>query len=307
MSVPNTNAIDPEKWGVSFSLKQCRNMGIDPKDCLRWLLDQGWRRFRVMSYWNEHEKEQGSYDFRELDWQIRMVEKTGGSVTLCLGVKQPRWPEYHWPKWAQDISGEARAAALLEYIDVTVKHVRKYKNIMSYQLENEALLSNFGELIDIDNDRLKREYEHIQLLDPERPIAMSTSNGWGVPLIGPIPDMVGFSVYTVMYQKGAYHQTIQRPWLHRFRKRLIWLIWRKPVFIHELQCEPWGPEGIWKMSREEQAKSMDVARIRQNIAWAKSINAYPIDLWGSEWWYWRYQQDGKANKAIWDAVKKSLK
>lgn len=277
-------------------------MGIDARDCLRWLLDQGWRRFRLMSYWNEHEKEQGTYDFTELDWQIRMIEQAGGVVTLCLGVKQPRWPEYHWPTWSHALSGEARAGALLDYIDATVQHVRQHDCIVSYQLENEALLSNFGEFIDIDNDRLKREHEHIQLLDPERPVCMSTSNGWGIPLIGPIPDMVGFSIYTVMYKNGRYNETIQRPWLHRLRKNLIWLIWRKPVFIHELQCEPWGPKAIWEMSEAEQDKSMDLARLQKNIAWAKKIGAYPIDLWGAEWWYWRYQQGSKSGKAIYKSV-----
>lgn len=298
--------IDPENYGVSFSIKQCRGFGVDPRDCLRWLIRRGWRRFRLMSYWNEHEKEQGEYNFTELDWQIRMIEKAGGKVTLCLGVKQPRWPEYHWPNWAHKISGEARAAALLEYIDVTVKHVRKHACIVSYQLENEALLSNFGEFIDIDNDRLKREYRHIRLLDPEQPIAMSTSNGWGIPFIGPIPDVVGFSVYTVMHKNGRYNQTIQRPWLHCLRKNLIRLIWRRPVFIHELQCEPWGPEAIWKMSQAEQAKSMSLERIRRNIAWAQKIAAYPIDFWGGEWWYWRYKQGSEADKAIWKTVAKSV-
>ena len=294
--------ISPDKWGVSFSLKQCRNMGVDPRDCLRWLIKVGWRRFRLMTYWNEHEKNQNMYNFAELDWQIEMIEKAGGVVTLCLGVKQPRWPEYHWPSWTRKLSGEARAAALLDYIDATVRHVKNRKCIVSYQLENEALLSNFGELIDIDNDRLKREFEHIRLLDPEHQVAMSTSNGWGIPLIGPIPDMVGFSVYTVMYKNGFYNQTIQRPWLHILRRKLIWAIWRKPVFIHELQCEPWGPEGIWKMSEKEQAKSMDLERIQQNISWAKQIGAYPIDLWGAEWWYWRWQQGSKADRSIWKTI-----
>lgn len=298
--------IDPQKFGVSFSLKQCRNMGLDPKTCLQWLLDQGWRRFRLMSYWNEHEKEQGRCDFRELDWQIKMIEKAGGEVSLCLGVKQPRWPEYHWPAWAKHLSGETKASALLDFIEATVRHVRHHACLESYQLENEALLSNFGELIDIDNDRLKSEYELVQLLDPERPICMSTSNGWGIPLIGPIPDRVGFSVYTVMHKNGFYNETIQRPWLHRFRKALIWAIWRRPVFVHELQCEPWGPEAIWNMSETEQSKSMDLRRIERNIAWAKQIHAYPIDLWGGEWWYWRYKQGSTSDKSIWETVRKNL-
>ena len=67
----------------------------------------------------------------------------------------------------------------------------------------------------------------------------------------------------------------------------------KQVFIHELQCEPWGPKSIWSMTVEEQDESMDAERLAKNIAWARNIKAHPIDLWGAEWWYWR-DQDGDA-------------
>lgn len=33
---------------------------------------------------------------------------------------------------------------------------------------------------------------------------------------------------------------------------------------------------------------MNEERINQNIAWAKTIGCYPIDLWGAEWWYWQH-------------------
>jgi hypothetical protein len=42
------------------------------------------------------------------------------------------------------------------------------------------------------------------------------------------------------------------------------------------------------MDTTEQYKSMDAARLGQNIAAAGRIGAYPIDLWGAEWWYARF-------------------
>lgn len=70
--------IDPTKFGVSFSIKQCRNFTIDPSETLYWLInDMGFRRFRLMSYWDEHEKEQGVYDFSKLDKQIKRIGRTG--------------------------------------------------------------------------------------------------------------------------------------------------------------------------------------------------------------------------------------
>lgn len=295
--------IDSTKYGVSFSAKQCRNFDIDQHEALDWLIAQGWRRFRLMSYWNEHEKEQGSYDFTELDDQIERITKADGSITLCLGVKQPRWPEYHWPKWAIDLPETEKTAALLNYISAVVNRYKQQTAIVSYQLENEALLNNFGLNIDINRGRLRAEYKKVQALDPSRPIAMSTSNSWGVPARHPLPASVGFSIYTIMHDARGYRATVQSPWLHRLRRLIIRIILRQSVFIHELQCEPWGPTAIWKMTTEQQNESMPPERIAKNIAWAKRVGAYPIDFWGAEWWYWRWLH---GDRTIWNTVQRNV-
>ena len=286
-----TVIVDPNQFGVSFSVKQCRNFKLDPDRTLHWLIrDAGFRRFRLMSYWNEHEKEPGKYDFAELDTQFEIVEKAGGNITLCLGARQPRWPENHWPRWAWEADKTVRTEALLRYIEVVVKRYRNSAALVSYQLENEALLEDFGRNAEVDRLRLRAEFELVKQLDSSKPVIMSTSTSWGVPFRRPIPDIVGFSFYHTLYNKGAYHESNLYPWTHRLRKFTIKLLHRKPVFIHELQCEPWGPKGIWDMSVAEQDISMSPKHIKQNIRLAKAIHAYPIDFWGGEWWYWRAQQ-----------------
>jgi hypothetical protein len=86
---------------------------------------------------------------------------------------------------------------------------------------------------------------------------------------------------------------------------LIRLTIRKPVFIHELQLEPWGPKGIWDMSLKQQDESMGPAQIAKNLSRARSIRKYPIDLWGGEWWYWRSVK--QHDPSIWKAVADSLR
>src|SRR4051812_23481470 len=113
--------IDPNKYGVSFSLKQCRALGLDPTETLDWLIKQGWRRFRLMSYWDEHENQPGHYDFKALDKQLRQIAKAGGVVTLSLGARQPRWPENHWPQWAWQVSKAERTTTLLRFINTVVR------------------------------------------------------------------------------------------------------------------------------------------------------------------------------------------
>jgi hypothetical protein len=295
--------INPKQYGVSFSVKQCRNFKLDPQETLNGLVAQGWRRFRLMSYWNEHEKAPGDYDFGQLDWQIETIAKTGGVVTLCLGVKQPRWPEYHWPGWTWKLPEPQRNQALLTYVETVVRRYKDQPDVMSWQLENEALLSNFGNRIDINRPRLRDEFALIKQLNSNRPILMSTSNGWGIPLRRPLPNGVGFSLYLRRYEKGQYRNTVQSASLHRLRRLLIQTFLRRPVFIHELQCEPWGPKAIWEMSAAEQNKSMSIQQIQTNLQAAKRIGAYPIDLWGGEWWYWRHLQ---GDDTIWQAVSETV-
>jgi endo-1,4-beta-mannosidase len=297
--------IDPAQLGVSFSVKQCRNFEIDGRAALNWLIHEaGFRRFRLMSYWNEHEVQSGKYDFKTLDWQVKTIAKAGGEITLCLGARQPRWPENHWPDWAWQASYDLRTTALLKYVETVVEKYKNQPAIVSYQLENEALLKNFGEKAEVDRHRLRAEYALVKSLDASRPIIMTTSTSWGIPLRQPIPNCIGFSYYHTLYRNGGYHTSTFFPWVHRLRKTLIKLLHNRPVFIHELQLEPWGPTGIWKMPIAEQDKSMDNAAIARNVKLAQKIKAGPVDIWGGEWWYWRLTEHN--DPSIWQAVQSSL-
>ena len=297
--------IDPVGYGVSFSIKQCRGFGIDPDKTLEWLIKTaGFRRFRLMSYWDEHELQPGIYNFKQLDHQVKEIVRSGGVITLCLGARQPRWPENHWPQWAWQLPKADRTVALLRFIAAVIERYKHEQAIISYQLENEALLENFGLRPEIDRARLQQEFQLVKQLDPKRPIIMTTSHHWGIPLRQPLPDIVGFSYYHTIYN-NRYASAHHYAWLHRLRAWLIGLRWHRPVFIHELQLEPWGHTAIWKMSIQEQNKSMSPHHIRKNLRLAQSTGLSPIDLWGGEWWYWHavVQHDSSP----WEAVQNSVK
>ena len=296
--------VDPNRFGVSFSIKQCRGFSIDPKLTLKWLINEaGFRRFRLMSYWNEHEKEQGKYDFAQLDWQVKQIARAGGVITLCLGARQPRWPENHWPEWAWGLSRAERTKALLQFIQKVVERYRDGNAIISYQLENEALLKRFGRRPELDRRRLRQEFGLVKRLDPKRPVIMSVSDQWGIPARRPTPDIVGFSYYHTIHRK-TYHSAHHYLWLHRLRAAVIKLFKRRPVYIHELQLEPWGPDAIWKMSAAEQDKSMGPEQIGRSVRLAQKTGLYPIDLWGGEWWYWRLNK--LKDPSTWQAVRRAL-
>ena len=256
-----------------------------------------------MSYWNEHEKSQGVYDFESLDEQVSQIEAVGGVITFCLGVRQPRWPESHWPNWALELPEQQRYQALYKFIEVVVKRYQHKSCIISWQLENEALNRSFGMYGDFNRKRLRDEYKLVANLDPSRPIIMSTSNTWGLPLRRPRPKLFGFTFYQVQYEKGAYSHTKMPAWWWSFRAKIIrFVTWRRS-FIHELQAEPWGPKAIWEMSTEEQDRSMSPEQLSTNIKLAKKTNLHPIDLWGGEWWYWRHLQ---GDDSIWQTATENL-
>lgn len=259
-----------------------------------------------MSYWNECEKSPKNYDFKELDSQIKQIQKHNGEITLCIGARQPRWPETHWPEWAWVSKKPRRDKALLEFVKATVNRYKKVDNIVSYQLENEALLLSFGERGEVDRKRLRSEYSLVKRLDPKTPIIMTTSTAFGIPMRRPRPHIVGFSFYAKFYdpKTSSYTKGKQTPFSVKLRNRLIKLLWRKPSFIHELQLEPWGPKAIWEMDMAEQNKSMGPDQIAKNIALAKKTKLMPVDLWGGEWWYWRTKI--KNDPSIWRAVQDAI-
>jgi hypothetical protein len=273
--------------GVSFSIKNCREYGIDWELALADTLALGFKRFRLMSYWDEHEQEQGIRDFSALKRQINNITNSGGRVTLCLGMRQPRWPETHIPAWAKLLSTDETAAAYLDYQQAVIEAFKNEPCIESWQLENEFWLKSFGEHFDFSRDRLKKEFNQVRLLDPARPIIMSLSDTLGIPIGQPKPDIYATSVYRNIYTNGQYITTKTKPWYYGLRGHIISLITRRPFIIHELQTEPWGPQANWLMTDEEQAKSMNAQQIQAALEYAHKTGISYIDIWGAEWWFWR--------------------
>ncbi|MCA9329124.1 beta-galactosidase [Candidatus Saccharibacteria bacterium] len=291
-------------FGASLSIKQCRNFAISDIEVLLFAIKQlKIKHFRLMSYWDEIETSEGVYNFSWLDAQVRTIAKHHGTITMCLGVRQPRWPESHWPEWTHSLTKQNRNQALCDFITATVNRYRHHISIVSWQLENEALLKNFGEAGDYDRSRLRQEFSLVKQLDPSRPIIMTTSTSWGIPMRKPIPDIIGFSLYRVTFNRG-YRTSIYQPWVFKLRSFMINMIWGRSCFIHELQAEPWGPKNIWEMSTKEQSKSMSTDILKANLKVAKDTNLKQIDLWGLEWWYWCKQQK---RDEVWQSVKKLIK
>lgn len=302
----------PLVMGATFIPSYARHFGLDEKETLQAMIDElGIKRFRLVSYWNIGEKERGQYDFSQLDWQFDMIERSGGEISLAIGLRQPRWPECHMPTWAEDMPMEEWSEELKDYMQVTIDRYKDREVLKSYQLENEFFLSVFGICPDFTRERLVDEYNFVKSLDPTRPVIVSRSNNaLGLPVNEPIPDKSAVSVYKRVWDKTLTKRYFEYPFPAWFYASLAGggrIVNGTDMIIHELQTESWLPEGFQMNDVNdipEQEKSLNAKRLQDRIRYGEATGIREIYLWGVEWWYWQKQVANKPD--LWNTAKAEL-
>ncbi|HKX72904.1 MAG TPA: hypothetical protein VJM32_02740 [Candidatus Saccharimonadales bacterium] len=300
---------DPN-YGVSFSVKQARNLGLDWKATFLAVVDDlDFKYLRLMSYWDESERVRGELDFADLDWQMDEAAKRGVNVSLGAGLRQPRWPECHEPAWADELSGHEWKQALYAYMEIVANRYKNHPALDTWQLENEGMNNWFGTCDLPDRERLNEEFALMKQWDPNHPVMMSLSDQHGLPINPPVPDAYGYSVYRVVWNDkfppNGYMYYPTPIWYHRLRGEVIKFMQKRPLFIHELQMEPWGQQDFKNLSIKEQDKSMSLRQIPKSFMFARQIGMKDIYLWGAEWWYWRKTVHN--DPTVWETVRQELR
>jgi hypothetical protein len=290
----HANAHKPLVMGTSFIPAYAESLGLDAQETMDALInDLGIRHFRLVSYWNQLEPQQGQYDFSLLDWQFEKAEAAGAKVTLSLGLRQPRWPECHMPDWAEVMSQSEWQPRLQQYINQVVSRYKNSPALISYQLENEALLKSFGHCFNFDRNRFIDEFNMVKQIDPNHPVIMSRSNNLPSLAYGqPRPDEVGFSIYRRVWDSQFTHRYLEYPfpaWYYASLAGFQKILTGRDSIIHELQAEAWPPNGqpIAQTSLDEQNKSFNAERFTHRVEFGKATGMREIYLWGSEYWYYR--------------------
>jgi hypothetical protein len=284
----------PLVMGTTFIPAYASSLGVNSKDAMDALIkDVGVRHFRLVSYWDQLEPEQGKYDFTELDWQFQKAEASDSKVTLSLGLRQPRWPECHMPAWAQNKPVAEWQPQLEAFITQVVNRYKGSPSLDSYQLENEFFLKGFGNCKNFDRNRLISEAKLVKKLDGKHPLIISRSNNAiGMPVGQPTPDEFGISIYKRVWDATLTHRYLEYPfpaWYYAFVAGLQKIVTGKDMIIHELQAEAWPPNGkfMTEVSLEEQNKSFNAERFKSRVEFGKATGMREIYLWGSEYWYYR--------------------
>jgi len=303
---------EPLVIGTTFISDYAASFGLKPEETLNAIFsDLGVKKIRLVSYWKHIEPTPGTYDFSGLDWQFEMAQKYDARVSLAIGMRQPRWPECHEPKWA-NISGPADSwkPQLYKYMAAVVERYKNHPALDSYQLENEFFMTVFGECKNFDRKRLVEEFDMVKKMDPNHKIIISRSNNWvGIPVGEPTPDQFGISVYKRVWDATFTKRYFEYPlpaWFYGMLAGWGEIFTGKDMMLHELQAEPWAPNGrfITETSLDEQFKSMSAQRMKTRISYGVDTGMREINLWGAEWWYWL--KAVKGDSSVWDEVKATV-
>jgi len=293
-------------WQIDFSFGQQPVLGITfsefyAKEILRldWqkayeaiIKDFQPKNLRLIAYWQYLESQKDNFDFFDLDWQISEAQKINANIILVLGLRVPRWPECHSPRWAKDYESGIMNQELLDYLREIVNHYKDFAAIKAWQVENEPFLTQFGECPPLDKNFLRKEIDLVKALDPSRPVMITDSGElsfWTRAAF--FGEMFGTTLYRVVWNKfiGAWIY----PYPPVFYTLRAWVLKSfygvKNVIISELQAEPWARGGgsITRVEFEKQTQDFDISRLRRNLEFARKTGIKDIYLWGVEWWYWR--------------------
>ncbi len=304
---------EPLTLGTTFIPDYAQSFGLDPKQTLTAILgDLGMKQLRLVSYWDQVEPTPGHYDFSTLDWEFALAQKYGARVDLSIGLRQPRWPECHVPSWV-DLSNDNKSTwepQLYDFMKAVVNRYKASPALGGYELENEYFLKVFGQCTNFDRSRLVSEFEMVKRLDPSHPVIVSRSDNWvGVPVGQPTPDEFAISVYKRVWDATFTHRYFEYPlppWFYAALAGDEELVSGKDMIIHELQAEPWTPNGleITQISTAEMAKSMNANILQKRIKYGEDTGMRTIDLWGAEWWYWMKVKNHDSSD--WNVVKAAV-
>src|SRR3989344_6742730 len=295
-------------WGVNCAQTRAESLKLDWRETYNAILgDLGAKNIKLHTQWDWVEGEKNDYFFNDIDWQLEKAKEHGAGIIYVGGMKSGRWPECHFPDWAEQISKDDQQKEILEYIEQVVLRYKDNPAIVAWQAENEPLF-NFGECPWYDKEFLKKEVALIKSLDPSRPVIITDS---GEQSLWTEAAKIGDIVASTMYRKVWFHITdsvgfyskFYLPPVFYYRKaQLIKYLFNKEVICGELQAEPWTFESFQKVSLSEQEKTMDLKQFKENISYAQKTGLKEFYLWGAEWWYWLKTTHDKPE--IWNEAQK---
>lgn len=277
------------EFGATFSKKFCEELDLNWQEVYLAILDDlKIRDLRLPAYWDEIEHIEGQYDFSDLDYMISEASTRDARLIITLGRRQPRWPECHSPAWDNKKTPDESEASIKRLIENTVNRYKDNKNIVYWQIENEAFLDTFGVCPPLNVSFLESEIALVKSLD-SRPIIITGSgelSSWKRE--GKLGDLFGTTMYRVVYDKlfGFIRYPIPASF-YRLKAKMAGISYDRALII-ELQTEPWVAKGKMNyLSQKEINRSMSIDQFKANLQYALNVDFKQTYVWGVEWWYFQ--------------------
>jgi hypothetical protein len=304
ITIENLRRRTPITWGITFSTKYAKELGLDWKKAYLATLDElGVRRYRIPVYWDEVQPKSGAYDFRDVDWMLKEADKRGAKVVLSIGRRVPRWPECHEPQWILKRGLKAEEKQLLDLVSAEVAHFKDAPALEYWQLENEPLLDVFGKCPPSNLALLGEERRVLKAIDTSHPVIITDSGELSFWIRTALKaDVLGISMYRITWSKtlGYFFYPVTPAFYWRKADALYPIV--KKVIVTELQAEPWPSDhrSIPQTPIEEQYRSMSIGTFSDNVEFARRVGFPEVYLWGAEWWYWIKD---RGNADFWNQAK----
>jgi hypothetical protein len=321
----NTSIKRPQKLGTTFSQLQCGYLGINYQETFEQVCSLGFNLIRLCSYWSEIERAPNTFDFTVLDWLLNTAAKYNIDVVLTVGMKAPRWPEFHFPNWVKDRydttstgqpidSNHALADLTMNFIQTVMNHTRGASCIKYWQIENEAFNQpdvTAGRCLSYDF--VRREIALARTLAlPGQPMLLTNSIN-----LSPVDfakhderafkqslslaDAVGVNVYN---KTQAFLGIYQTPLPVFWRKLASWraslINAGKEAWITEAQAEPWENNTLVATARPAYPSASPTSATDLAVTLGQ-LEYSPVLQWGCEYWYW-HKLNGRAS--WWRAIER---
>ncbi len=277
--------------GTTYKYKQVSWLSLDNIDSFKEIINLKFDIIRLGIHWSDAQQSKKNFSYTEIKTLLDICEVNSQKTIVTIGMKAPGWPEFYFPTWVNSSNFEDITKYLYDFIENTTSSLKDYRCIYAWQIENEPLDPSGPLNLEIPIEILKHEHEIVRKIDPNRKILINT---WGndirrnrnIKKVIPIADLIGLDIY--------YKQFIKR-----FAGIPLYLSPRgslnsscefirkhdKPLWITELQAEPWEENGKQYLSNNP--KSMNIEMLKENYIKAMKLNPEAILFWGCEYWLWK--------------------
>ncbi len=318
-TVRSPGVLPSVEMGATFIRINAEKLKLDWKQTYREMIeDLNIHHIRLPVYWDEIEPERGVFNWESLDWQMQEAAKADAKVVLAIGHRVPRYPECYAPAWAELLNEAAFKEELFQMLQSVVHHFREDAALEAWQVENEPHANVFGKIWGLNCRKvlnyLPEEIKFVRTVDENKHqiVATYADVPWIVAQYRAMLKLPSDILGITMFEKVFFRSSIINAYVEPYKQlgffAPISLAYQseltkrqgKPLWVIELQAEPWGPKGPYDNSEEEAYQTMNPELLHTIWHRAASAGISRIYFWGVEWWI---AEKERGNSAMWNTGK----